>query len=296
MAFPGVSDIGESPVWDAADGSLTWVDIKARVLRRWTEGATEAVAHKLDATVSAIALAEVGGFIAATDRGFAGLTLAGGAARLTFAGGQALAPATRMNDGACDRQGRFWAGEMVLWPNDARGQGRLMSLDRSGRVGIGPDRYLIQNGLAWSPDGRVMYVSDSHPDQPAVFTYDYDAQTSTMTNRRLFLAAADMPGRPDGAAIDTDGCYWSASNDAGQIIRVTPAGRVDACVDIPAAGVTNLCFAGPDLRSIYVTSLSRDGRGGEVFVIDDSPWQGLPETPFRGALPGQDTQPVETSR
>ena len=122
-----------------------------------------------------------------------------------------------------------------------------------------PEPNLAENRLndgKVSPDGRTMYHSDSTT--AAVSAWSYDAKTGAIANRRDFVKTTDQQGRPDGAATDMEGCYWSAGVSAGNLNRFRPDGTLDRSIAMPCAAPTMPCFAGPDLKTIYVTSL-RDG-------------------------------------
>lgn len=265
---------GESPVW--SDGALYWVDIETRRLHRWQAGQHRTM--DLPFTVSAIAPA-ANGFIAAGARGFGLVTLGKDAA-----GFEPLENvlsddgAMRMNDAALDRQGRFWAGSMGVPVDPRRPSGQIFNLGANSR---GPfvSGLLIQNGLAFSPDGKTMYLSDSHPDVATVWRFDYDTERGVPSNRTNFSSCMTLGGRPDGAAIDTDGCYWIAASDGGRIVRLTPKGQVDTVVEVPTRNPTNVCFGGADRRTMFVTSQISDrpdAYSGGLFVLE-SPWQGVPE-------------------
>ncbi len=269
--------IGESPVW--VDDALYWLDIEQRHLHRWQAGQHRIMA--LPCTVSAIAPAETG-FIAAGDRGF-GLVVPG-EDEASFEPLADILPADlpmRMNDGALDRQGRFWAGSMSQPVDPQNPAGQLFRFDGKAELSPQPS-LLIQNGLAFSPDGRTMYLSDSHPSVAKVWRFDYDPEHGVPSNRSLFCTSTDLGGRPDGAAIDTDGCYWIAASDGFRVVRVTPQGEIDAVVEVPTRNPTNICFGGTDLRTMFVTSLiskQPDRFSGGVFALE-SPWQGLPDRPW----------------
>jgi sugar lactone lactonase YvrE len=146
----------------------------------------------------------------------------------------------------------------------------------------------VPNGLAFSPDGRTMYLSDSHPSVQAIWAFDYDIDSGTPHNRRLFVDMNIHPGRPDGAAIDVDGCYWICGNDAGQIHRFTPEGRLDCSLTVPVKKPTMCAFGGPNLDTLYVTSIRPDGidltdqpLAGGVFAVNPGVC-GLEEPHFNG--------------
>src|SRR5690606_17658682 len=113
---------------------------------------------------------------------------------------------------------------------------------------------IVPNGMAFSPDGRRMYLSDSHPSRKTVWVYDYDADTGLPGNRRVFIEA--FPGgRPDGAATDQDGCYWICGNVAGRVYRYTPDGHLDRRVQVPVPRVAMCAFGGSNLDTLFVTSI-----------------------------------------
>ena len=102
----------------------------------------------------------------------------------------------RLNDGRCDRQGRFWAGSMVLNMGLNAPEGTLYRY----ASGVAPQAqlsgFITLNGLAFSPDGRTMYASDSHPLVQQVWAFDYDIETGTPSNRRVFVDMQQYPRAP----------------------------------------------------------------------------------------------------
>ena len=206
------------------------------------------------------------------------------ASRLAAPAEGQLGEGMRFNDGRCDRQGRFWSGTMFMDMAAARAVGGLYSY--SGVDGLrGPvvSGMLTQNGLAWSPDGRTMYLSDSHPLRRTVWAFDYDVDGGTPHGQRVFLDLNGQKGRPDGAAVDADGCYWTCANDGGVLQRFTPAGRLDREIALPMAKPSMCAFGGPLLDTLLVTSID-PGSGGEAgSVVMLRPGViGVAETPFAG--------------
>jgi sugar lactone lactonase YvrE len=112
------------------------------------------------------------------------------------------------------------------------------------------DDLIVPNGLAFSPDGRTMYLSDSHPSVQAIWAFDYDTDSGTPGNRRLFADMKPLPGRPDGAAMDVDGCYWICGNDAGLVHRFTPDGRLDRSLEVPVKKPAMCAFGGPARHAV----------------------------------------------
>jgi sugar lactone lactonase YvrE len=146
----------------------------------------------------------------------------------------------------------------------------------------------VPNGLAFSPDGRTMYLSDSHPTVQAVWAFDYDTASGIPGNRRLFVDMKPLPGRPDGAAMDTDGCYWICGNDAGLVHRFTPDGRLDRSLEVPVKKPAMCAFGGAGLDTLFVTSIRPGGidlsdqplAGGVFALRPGSGIAGVPETAF----------------
>lgn len=145
---------------------------------------------------------------------------------------------------------------------------------------------LTQNGLAFSPDGRTMYLSDSHPKSQQVWAFDYDIDAGLPSNRRSFVDMRAHPGRPDGAAVDADGCYWTCGNDAGRLLRFTPDGRLDRTIELPMAKPSMCSFGGRELDTLLVTSISAgqdpaDPWAGATIMLRPGV-HGIAETPFGG--------------
>jgi sugar lactone lactonase YvrE len=159
----------------------------------------------------------------------------------------------RLNDGKVGPDGCFWVGSM----DDSPAKRKVASLYRvtpDGRIEKKAEGYGVSNGLAWSPDGRTMYHSDTRG--PFIDAWDFDAATGSIGNRRRLVTLSEAEGRPDGAATDAEGCYWSAGVSAACLNRFSPAGELLAKVAMPVPAPSMPCFAE---RHIYVTTL-RHGR------------------------------------
>jgi sugar lactone lactonase YvrE len=168
-------------------------------------------------------------------------------------------PLMRFNDGRCDRQGRFRAGTMLMDMAAAQPVGVFYGLEDDGTLTALVRDLVVPNGLAFSPDGRTMYLSDSHPGVQRIWAFDYDTETGLPSHRRLFVDMKPLPGRPDGAAVDEDGCYWTCGNDAGLVHRFTPAGKLDRSLELPVKKPAMCAFGGPGLDTLYVTSIRPEG-------------------------------------
>lgn len=280
--------VGESPVWSVAEQALWWVDIDGRSLRRYDWATRQLDRWGTPERCGCIALHADGGLLAAMETGLFRLqTAADGELLVTPLAKVAHAQdGMRFNDGRCDRQGRFWAGTMVRDMSLAAAAGALYRYDGRGLSSPLVDGLVTPNGLAFSGDGKTMYLSDSHPSVQRIWAFDLDAD-GTPTHRRDFVDMNRHPGRPDGAALDTDGGYWICANDAGLVHRFTPDGRLDRSVRVPVDKPAMCAFGGPDLQTMFVTSIrpaqpapGQQALAGAVFVLRPGA-TGLPEPAFR---------------
>jgi sugar lactone lactonase YvrE len=280
---------GESPVWDSRSQSLYWVDIPNKTIFNWRPSTGTLREWKTPEMVACIGLRKDGGLIAGLESGIFALTLddLGTAKAERLAEAAHEANPMRFNDGRCDRQGRFWAGTMHLNMALAMPVGAVYRYDRRG-LSMTMDKLIVPNGMSWSPDGRTMYLSDSHPTVQMIWAFDYDIDDGVATKQRPWVDMRPHPGRPDGAAVDVDGCYWICGNDAGVVHRFAPDGRLVQSVAVPVKKPAMCAFGGKDLDTLYVTSIRPDGvdlsdqpLAGGLFAFHPGV-QGIEETPFAG--------------
>jgi sugar lactone lactonase YvrE len=178
------AELGESTYWDPAAGVLWWIDIYGPTIHRHDPATGRNESFPAPEYLGCVAVRETGGLVVTMASGFHFFDPATGAFT-PIADPEAGEPETRFNDGKTDRQGRFWSGSM--FEAAGRPPRRIASLYRMDadlsvsrtETGIG-----CSNGLAWSPDSRTMYFTDSHG--PLVFAYDFDAATGAAENRRVF--------------------------------------------------------------------------------------------------------------
>ncbi|KAA0984477.1 SMP-30/gluconolactonase/LRE family protein [Pseudomonas sp. ANT_J12] len=282
--------VGECPVWVPEENALYWVDIPAGGLQRWSAATGHVLAWKTPEMLACMARHSDGGWVAGMESGFFHLRphSDGSLDSEQLAQVDHARPDMRLNDGRCDRQGRFWAGSMVLnmGANVAEGALYRYSSGQRGPIEARLSGFLVPNGLGFSPDGRTMYLSDSHPLSQQIWAFDYDIESGTPSNRRLFVDMNHYSGRPDGAAVDAEGCYWICANDAGFIHRFTPDGRLDRSLAVPVKKPTMCAFGGSGLDTLFVTSIrpgddhDEQSLAGGVFALDPGV-KGLPEPLFR---------------
>jgi D-xylonolactonase len=260
--------LGEGPLWVTADdgadrgahGALWWVDIKAPAIHRLDPIVGKCTSFPMEIPVTALAPRENGGMIAATGEGLAWFDPIVG--RLEdFTDPEPDRPGNRFNDGKLDPAGRFWAGTMDDAEEEATGAlYRVEGPDR--RATLVDDGYRVTNGPAFSPDGRVMYHTDSG--RQVVYRFGLDVNGGVVS-RSVFREFRELRDTPDGMTVDSSGCLWIAFWDSGSLRRLSPDGAILAEVSLPVPRATSCCFGGPALDRLFVTT-ARVGLSDEVLA------------------------------
>lgn len=246
--------IGESPVWDEASGELLWCSITDGDIHALDPGTGRRRRWHLGAPVGSFGLAGGGRLVVAL-RGEIVLFDPATGRRETVATVRHAHPLMRLNDGKVGPDGAFYVGSMDERPAKEP-VGRLYRIGPDGGVAVRREGIVVSNGLAWSPDGRTMYHSDSRARW--VERWRFDPATGAMADCARWLDLDEATGRPDGAACDVEGCYWSAGVSAGRLNRFAASGDLLESVPVPSLRPTMPCFGGPDGRTLYVTSLTEN--------------------------------------
>ncbi len=265
--------LGEGPLWDERDRSLLFVDIEGELVHRFRPTSGEHTSFPTGAPVGSVGLRADGGLVLAVHDHFA-RSGPGGEELAVLPGFAVDGTAVRFNDGEVDPWGRYVAGTMD-WAKD-RPLGSLFQLAPDGSVATLVEGVTISNGLAWSADRRLLYYVDTPT--LGVDLFDVDPMDGRISGRRRTLEVEEAEhGRPDGIALDTDGCLWVACYGGGRVCRFTPSGLLDAIVRVPASCVTSVAFGGPRLDDLYITTartdlepaaLAAEPRAGDLFVAD----------------------------
>jgi L-arabinonolactonase len=249
--------LGESPIWDVEEGRLYWVDgtgrrVGKQSLWRLDPRSGKIESWTLDRDIGAMALRKNGGAVLALDDGFYFYDFDKSKLDLIRKVDEAQ-PRTRLNDGKCDRRGRFFAGGMD--DKEELAICKLWRLDPDLRVAPVDDGIICSNGPCWSPDDKTFYFADTF--QQEFWAYDYDIEAGTVANRRVFATTKDDQGVADGSTVDAEGYLWNAQLISGDLVRYAPDGSVDRKIGMPVRNITSVMFGGDRLDEIYVTSMAR---------------------------------------
>ena len=248
------AQLGECPRWDEIGQRLYWVDIVAPAIHSFHPASGDYQTLPVAEHIGCFSLADDGGFVAGMRSGIWLLSATGEQVRKLADNPEDQAH-SRFNDGRCDSEGRFWAG--TLDEPKAGNNAHLYRFDQRGLTAI-DDGLLTSNGLAFSPDQRWIYHSDTP--KFIIYRHSFDAITGAVGGKEIwvrFTPSAEDRGRPDGAAIDSEGYYWSTLYEGGRVVRISPAGEIVETYPLPVLCPTMCAFGGEDLKTLYVTSASQ---------------------------------------
>ncbi|MEH1868843.1 MAG: SMP-30/gluconolactonase/LRE family protein [Nostoc sp.] len=242
--------LGEGPIWDSTGKRLYWVDIYNHRVHQFNPATGENGFFDVGDVVSAIATAGADRLIMALRHHLAFLNTQTGVVTPIFEIEVNL-PDNRFNDGKCDPQGRFWFGSMCSLEKP---QASLYRYDTDGSLHVIETGLTISNGLGWSPDQKIFYLTDSP--QQKIYAYDFNSVSGSITNRRIFVDLTHESFYPDGLTIDSEGHIWSAMWNGWCVIRFNPNGEEILRIKLPVQLPTSCTFGGEDLQTLYITTAS----------------------------------------
>jgi len=262
VAVASAAWLGESPLWHPRERALYYCDIARHRLQRCDPASGDLKHWEFDTDVASCAPMQGGALLLAMRDGLWRFEPSSGA-RTRLAEPPYDMAKERFNDGKCDPQGRFWVG--TIYEPREPGLASLHCLAGT-QLSRRAEGITVSNGLAWSPDGRTMYWSDTQAH--TVYAFDFEPGSGGLSRRRVFASFAPKPpgklrdsygGRPDGAAVDVQGCYWVAMFEGQRVLRLSPLGQVLRELRLPVRCPTMPCFGGADLRTLFITT-ARENR------------------------------------
>ena len=281
--------LAESPVWDADNNRIYWVDIEKGILHWYNFSDQSKHEFSTGQKIGSVGLVSENRLVAALENGFFYIdTLKKSVTPILQT--ESEISTNRFNDGKCDPMGRFWAGTMSMTGEPHAG--KLYMLDGNLRVfervtGVG-----CSNGMAWSPDHKTLYYIDSLSSQ--LVTYDFDMFSGAISNKRILIRFAPEEGIPDGMTVDSTGALWVAMWNGGNVSRYHPiSGEHLLRTKLPVTQISSCTFGGPTLSDLFITTASvglkaqqlRDQPlAGSIFVIKNSGFTGLRTSRFVSKL------------
>lgn len=273
------SVLGENPLWDEASNCLLSLDCMGRKLIRHDMESGQHEDRALQRVPGCVALRAKGGLLMGNRQGLAFFNTKTG--KLDDLSTPGIDFSRELfNDGKCDSRGRFWVGTMHREVTEP--VGALYRLGTDLQLTRMADGITLSNGIAWTPDERTLYHCDSRPG--LVWAYDYDIETGGIANRRVHIDFAGRTGRPDGCTVDAEGGLWVAEINAGLVVCFDPAGQEAMTLELPVSKPTSVTFGGPDLRTLFVTSM-RYGLSDEALAREPLAGAVLAVTPGVAGLP-----------
>jgi len=245
--------LGETPLWCPRSNRLWWIDIERPKLQSVDPMSGQHEVFPFASTfLGSLALHAAGGFMVALDNTLHHFDPASLQSK-PIAEVEPFSLGTRLNDGRCDRSGRFWVGTM-----DAaieKPLGSFYRIEPSGETNRLFGDIIVTNSVAISPDSRTLYMSDTR--RFTLWAFDLDLDDGVLSNRRVFVDYRTNSGRPDGACVDSEGCVWNAVFAGSRVVRYTPAGSIDRVIDLPVTNPTCVCFGDPDLSTLYISTATK---------------------------------------
>lgn len=281
-------ELGEGPVYDDRNHALYQCDIVGKAVHRFDLATGDAKRWSFPSEVGSIGLSQTERVVVALRHAVGLFDPRNESFKEIVAIETGFGKDTRLNDGKVGPDGAFWVGSMDDRAVPAKQPlGTLYRVTADGKAEAKVEGLMISNGLAFSPDGRTMFHSDSRGGW--LDRWNLDPATGAISNRTRIADLDEATGRPDGGATDANGDYWSAGISAQRLNRFAPDGRLLETYPVPVGAPTMPCFGGPDLKTLFVTSL-RSGRAPELLakypltgitIVGTSPIAGSPVTRFR---------------
>ena len=240
---------GEGPQWSPGDQTLEWIDCLAGKFFRLNWPSRRHSLIKQELAINGFRRNRQGGYVITNNQGFWSWD---GAEKLRLIAEKADGLDCQLNDCGADPRGRLLAGSCFYSPAEAYKLGALISLNEKGHARVLDEGFHLANGIGFDPAGKTLYFTDSAARR--IYAYEYEIASGTARNRRVFVQVPGDEGLPDGLAVDAAGFVWSAQWYGSCIVRYDPDGKVERRVSIPAKQTSSLCFGGPELTDIFVTS------------------------------------------
>ena len=248
---------GEAPMWDNKKQELLWSDMLAGFIFKYNPKDKSVKKIAEGKHVSGFTMNKNGGLVCACHEG---LFLWDEKNKFRLIADKHNDDVIRSNDATADAKGRFIFGTTFYVGEDDKDikLGKLYSVASNGLITTMEEGIYLSNGIGFSPDNKIMYLTDTG--LRIIYAYDYDLKNGTISNRRVFVKVPDTEGIPDGLTVDAQGFVWSAQWYGSCVVRYDPDGKVERYLRTPAKQTSSLVFGGEDLTDIFITSAAKSAR------------------------------------
>jgi L-arabinonolactonase len=244
------NEIGESPIWVPEENRVYWADTEKSSITYWNPDSCETGCYSIDMPVTALVRRRGGGWVLITKKGLAFWDQSNNTCT-PIVDPVASAPDLAFNDGAVDPRGRLLAGTMNF--RDVKSpEGCLYCLDTDLNLKILDEKICTANGIGFSPDGKIAYVSEQWDSK--ILAYDYNLEKGAVSNKRIFAEVDSKDGYPDGIIVDSEGFIWNGRWEGHQIVRYAPDGTMDRKYNLPEETNTCVGFGGKDMKTLFIAT------------------------------------------
>lgn len=256
---------GETPVWHPGEDALYWVDCDGHEVLRWDEASGAVRRWPMPERVGGITLKRGGGALVTLASGLFDFDFASGALSLRLASPQG--PGIALHETGIDPHGTFWVGgiNLAIGPDNLNPGGVSLCRLAGDRLVAAADGISCANGLAFSPDGRFLYFSDSPTRRCDRYALGADG---SLGPRETFFELGEGDGFVDGATVDAEGGYWATLVSVGRLRRYRPDGTADFDVRLPFNNPTKVVFGGRNMKRLFITSMGESMGGTNPLELD----------------------------
>jgi D-xylonolactonase len=245
-------DLGEGLIWDDSTSSLLMTDImKGQLIKLDITSNTHRYWHFNEPLSWVLPTTVKGKYLLGLKSGIAFLNMTKPGDLVWVSTDFPKASDCRLNDACTDSTGRVWYGSMNMATPSSK-DGQLASFSEKEGLKIHDHGFTVTNGPVISPDGKSLFLSDTM--QGLVYRYQLNISSGKLSRRRIFARFMPDQGYPDGMCFDANGNLWIALWGGASIVQLDTSGKLLEKISIPALNVTNLCFCGPHLDRLIVSS------------------------------------------
>ncbi len=290
LAYQIPSKLGEGAFWNYKTKELYWIDIEQKKVHVYNPSTKKNKTIQMPRKIGTVVPSETAGVaVVALSDGIYTLDMT--TAQLdVLSDVESKIVANRFNDGKCDPNGNLWVGSMHL--KQDKPNAKLYKISSNGTSTEMLDNITISNGIVWTKDSKTMYYIDTPTGM--IKAYDFDVESSTVSNERIAVRVHAEDGFPDGMTIDENDNLWVGMWNGNAVAQYNPrTGKLISKIIVPAHNITSCAFGGENLETLYITSASIDMNAeerkrytlaGSIFKVNPGV-KGVKSTFFKQGIP-----------